>query len=262
LIWRNLLPAAAVDLHQGRCSFTPLCMAPINRGGIEMRAKDLMTKDVITVRADTAIKDVAQILLSHRISAVPVTDENERLIGIVSEGDLLRRTETGTERPSSWWLDLIATPEQRADDYVKSHATHVRDVMTTKVATVEEDTEVSRIATLLEEKRIKRVPVTKDGRVVGIVSRADLLRGIATAQVAHAAEGDDAIRAAVVKRLRGEAGVRDWLMNVTVADGVVHMWGGVRSEAERRAARVAAETVSGVRSVEDHLTIVPGYIGP
>lgn len=226
-----------------------------------MRARDLMTKDVITVRPDASVRDVAQILLSHRISAVPVTDGDEKLIGIVSEGDLLRRSETGTERPKSWWLDLIASPEDRANDYVKSHAVHVRDVMTANVVTVEQDAPIAQVATLLEEKRIKRVPVTQDGRVVGIVSRADLLRGLATAKIDQLAPGDDAIRDAIVKRMRNEAGVRDWLMNVTVADGVVHMWGGVRSEAERRAARVAAESVSGVREVEDHLTLVSDYIG-
>jgi CBS domain-containing protein len=226
-----------------------------------MRARDLMTRDVITVRPETSVKDVAQILLSHRISAVPVTSADGALIGIVSEGDLLRRAETGTERPKSWWLDLIASPEQRASEYVKSHATHVRDVMTAKVVTIDEDTPAAEIATLLEERKIKRAPVTKDGRVVGIVSRADLLRGIATAKLDQAAPGDDAIRAAIVKRLRDEAGVRDWLMNVTVANGVVHLWGGVRSEAERRAAHVAAETAPGVCEVEDHLTIVSDLIG-
>lgn len=227
-----------------------------------MRAKDLMTTDVIAVGADATVKAVAQILLSHRISAVPVTDKEGRLLGIVSEGDLLRRSETGTEPKRSWWLDLIASAEERADDYVKSHAKHVRDVMTTKLVTVEEDTPLSKVAALLEEKRIKRVPVVKDERLIGIVSRADLLRGIATAKIESApAAGDEAIRAEVMKRLRDEAGVRDWLMNITVAEGTVHLWGGVRSNAERRAARVAAESVSGVSAVEDHLTTVPDIIG-
>jgi CBS domain-containing protein len=226
-----------------------------------MRARDLMTSDVITVRPDASVKDVAQTMLSHRISAVPVTDDQGRLRGIVSEGDLLHRAETGTERRMSWWLDLLASPEQRASEYIKSHATHVRDVMTEKVTTVNEDTPASEIATILEGKHIKRVPVVKDGQVVGIVSRADLLRGLAAAKVEMATPGDEAIRAALVKRVRDEAGVRDWLMNVTVADGIVHMWGGVRSEEERRAARVAAETTPGVRSVDDHLTVVSNYAG-
>ena len=227
-----------------------------------MRAKDLMTTDVIAVGADATVKAVAQIMLSHRISAVPVTDKEGRLLGIVSEGDLLRRAETGTEPRRSWWLDLIASAEERADDYVRSHATHVRDVMTKRLVTVEEDTPLSTVAALLEEKRIKRVPVVKDERLIGIVSRADLLRGLATAKIEAApAPSDEAIRAEVMKRLRGEAGVRDWLMNVTVADGVVHLWGGVRSKEERAAARVAAESVAGVDTVDDHLSIVPDIIG-
>jgi len=134
-------------------------------------------------------------------------------------------------------------------------------VMTTKLVTVEEDTPLSRIAALLEEKRIKRVPVTKGGKLIGIVSRADLLRGIATAKVDQPAAGDEALRAAIVKMLRDEAGVRDWLTTVTVSEGVAHLWGGVRSESERKAAVVAAESVSGVTAVEDHLTVVPSYIG-
>ena len=227
-----------------------------------MLAKELMTTDVITVRSDTTVKDVAQIMLSHRISAVPVTDDQGRLIGIVSEGDLLRRTETGTDRKHSWWLDLIASPEERAREFVKTHATKAGDVMTPRPITVTPDTHIAEIAALLEEKRIKRVPVVADGTVIGIVSRADLLRGLATAKLESATTtGDETIRLAVAKRLRDEAGVRDWLMNVTVSDGVVHMWGGVRSEAERRAAHVAAETTPGVREVDDHLTIVTNYIG-
>ncbi len=227
-----------------------------------MLAKELMTTDVITVRSNTTIRDVAQIMLSHRISAVPVTDDGGKLIGIVSEGDLLRRSETGTERKHSWWLDLIASPEERAREYVKSHAIHAGDVMTKKPITVHEDTPIAEIAALLEEKRIKRVPVVEGGKVLGIVSRADLLRGLATAKLERTtAPGDEAIRAAVAKRLREEAGVRDWLMNITVSDGIVHLWGGVRSDAERRAAHIAAETVPGVRQVDDHLTIVPNYVG-
>lgn len=227
-----------------------------------MLAKDLMTSDVITVRSGTGIKDVAQIMLSHRISAVPVTDDSGKLIGIVSEGDLLRRSETGTERKRSWWLDMLASPEERARDYIRSHATHVGDVMTAKPITVTPDTGIAEIAAILEGKRIKRVPVVENGEVVGIVSRADLLRGLATTKLEQTvAPGDDAIRQAVAKRLRDDAGVRDWLLNVTVSDGVVHLWGGVRSETERQAAHVAAETVPGVRQVDDHLSIVPNYIG-
>ncbi len=226
-----------------------------------MQAKDLMTTDVITVSADATVSHVAQLLLRHRISAVPVVDAKGKLIGIVSEGDLMRRAETGTEPHRSWWLNLLARPEEIASDYVRSHAKRVGDLMTRKVVSVGEDEPVSRIAALLEEKRIKRVPVVKDGRLVGIVSRADLLHGIATANLERISQPDEDIRRTLISRMRDEAGVRDWLVNVTVSDGVVHFWGGVRSEEERRAARVAAETVTGVKAVEDHMTLVPEIVG-
>ena len=173
-----------------------------------MRARDLMTMDVVTVKPDTSVKHVAQMLLRHRISAVPVVDDHDRLVGIVSEGDLMRRAEAGTERHPSWWLGLLASPEEKALEYVRSHATRVEDIMTRNVVTVDEDAPASRIAALLEEKRIKRVPVCKEGRVVGIVSRADLLHGIATAKFDQTAPGDQAIRRAVLSRLRNETGVR------------------------------------------------------
>jgi CBS domain-containing protein len=204
---------------------------------------------------------VAQLLLRHRISAVPVIEADGKLVGIVSEGDLMRRAEAGTEPQRSWWLNMLARPETVASDYVRSHASLVKDVMTTKVVTVGEDEPVSHIAALLEEERIKRVPVCKDGRLIGIVSRADLLHGIATARLDRTTKIDEEIRRVVVARMRDEAGVRDWLLNVTVSDGVVHFWGGVRSEEERRAARVAAETVVGVKEIEDHLTVVPQTFG-
>jgi CBS domain-containing protein len=227
-----------------------------------MQAKDLMTTSVITVAPDTQVREAAQIMLRHRISAVPVVDSAGKLVGIVSEGDLLHRAEAGTERRRSWWLDLIASPESRAHDYVKSHAVHVRDVMSTNMITVSPETPTSEIAEILETRRIKRVPVTSAGRVVGIVSRADLLHGVATSKVVDGTvPGDRAMREAVVTRLHNEAGVRDWLMNVTVADGVVHLWGIVSTEIERKAARVAAETVHGVKGVEDHMATAKDYDG-
>jgi CBS domain-containing protein len=229
--------------------------------GTTMQAKDLMTTSVITVAPDTQVREAAQIMLRHRISAVPVVDSAGKLVGIVSEGDLLHRAEAGTERRRSWWLDLIASPESRAYDYVKSHAVHVRDVMSTNTITVSPETSISEIAEILEERRIKRVPVTSAGRVVGIVSRADLLHGVATSKVDGTAPGDSAIREAVMTRMHNETGVRDWLMNVTVANGVVHLWGIVSTEIERKAVRVAAETVNGVKDVEDHLTMVKEYGG-
>jgi CBS domain-containing protein len=221
-----------------------------------MQARDLMTTSVITVAPDSLVRDAARTMLDKHISAVPVVDADGKLVGIVSEGDLLHRAEAGTERRRSWWLYMVATPEALAQDYVKSHAVHVRDVMTSRLVTAAPETPVSEIAELLERRRIKRVPIVSGGKVVGIVSRADILRGVATARLDKSTPGDTAIRDEVVRRLHNEAVVRDYLVNVTVTDGVVHLWGGVFSEAERTAARVAAETVGGVGKVEDHLSII------
>jgi CBS domain-containing protein len=222
-----------------------------------MKAKDIMTTAVVSVRPDTDIREIARLLLDRRISGVPVVEEGGKLVGIVSEGDLMRRPETGSERTPSWWLDMFASPEDSAWEFVKSHGRRAKDVMTANVITVAEDAGLAKIATILEHNRIKRVPVVRDGEIVGIVSRANLLQGLAAARAEEAAAGDDAIRATILKRIRDETGVRDGWLNATVASGVVHLWGGVRSEAERQAVRVVADNVPGVRAIEDHMSTMP-----
>lgn len=231
-----------------------------------MKAKDVMTPHVISVGPDDTVGKVAEILLSARISGLPVV-EGEKLVGIVSEGDLIRRAEIGTaERHRSWWLRLFTDNATLATEYVKSHAKRVRDVMTKKVITVTEDTRLTDIATVLEKNRIKRVPVVRDGRLVGIVTRANLIQGLAAARATPppSATADDAtIRAEVLDVLRSESWSGIGTMNVTVSGGVVEFWGAYASEQERKAARVAAESVPGVRKVEDHRVqwFVPhGYV--
>lgn len=222
-----------------------------------MKAKDIMTTGVVAVRTDTKVPEIAKLLLDRRISAVPVLDHDGRLVGLVSEGDLMHRAEAAGPRRRPWWISMLTTPEEAAFDYVKTKGTKAEDVMTRNVFTVDEDTEVARIAQLLEEKHIKRVPVVKNDMVVGIVSRADLLRGVAMAKPDDTGPGDQAIREAVLERLHREAGIRDSFVSVTVSNGIVHLWGAVRTEIERRAAKVAAETVNGVTSVDDHLSVLP-----
>lgn len=222
-----------------------------------MKAKDLMTTNVVAVRTDTRVTEIASLLLERRISAVPVLDAEGKLAGIVSEGDLMHRAEAAGRKHRSWWIAMLTTPEEYAFDYVKTRGTKAEDVMTRHVVTVDPNTELSRIAELLEEKRIKRVPVVENGMVVGIVSRADLLRGVATAKADATKPGDEEIRKAILERLRGESGVRDAFLSVTVSNGIVHLWGATRSEIERRAAKVAAETVNGVVAIEDHLSVLP-----
>lgn len=221
-----------------------------------MRAKDVMTTDVISVAPEASVTDAAQLMLDRRISGVPVVDDADRLVGIVTEGDLMRRAELVTER-RPWWQALAASPEEQARTYVKAHGLTVRDVMTREVATLDEEEPLDRVAMLLEERGIKRAPVVRDGRIVGIVSRANLLQGLVAGTAGVAGPSDQAIRSAILARVRDEAGVRDPLLSVTVAGGAVHLWGNVASEAERDAVRVAAETTEGVREVHDHLRLIP-----
>lgn len=227
-----------------------------------MMAKDVMTTEVATVRLDAEVPAIARLLLDRRISAVPVVDECDHVVGIVSEGDLIRRPESGTLRHRSWWLAMFDTSEQSAREYVRSHGMRARDVMTPGVITVSENASLAEIATLLESHHIKRVPVIRDGKLIGIVSRANLLFGLAVRHPteAGASNADDlAIKAAIDEAIR-EAGVRTMFLNVVVSDGVVHFWGATESEQERAALRVAAENTSGVKRLENHLTLLDGRL--
>ncbi len=225
-----------------------------------MQAKDVMSTDVVTVGLETSVRDIARRLVEHRISAVPVLDRDDLVVGIVSEGDLIRRPETGAERQISWWLRLFAEPAENARDYVKSHGLKAEDVMTGDVITVSEDAPLEEVATLLERHRIKRVPVVRDRKVVGIVSRANLLHGLVAGAVASAPTTNDReIREALHGAL-AEAGVRKEFVSVVVCDGVVQLWGVVETGAEKSAMRVAAENTPGVKRIEDHVGVLPGTL--
>lgn len=225
-----------------------------------MKARDVMTTHVITISSNATIQDVAELLIKHRISALPVLNKDGGLVGVVSEGDLMRRSEVGTDLRRSWWLRLLIGQEALAAEYVKSHATKVADVMTKRVITAEPMTPLSEIATLLERNSIKRVPIVENGQLVGIVTRANLVQAYAVAhkkgeiKITHS---DTAIREKLMDRLRSEPWARTWLLNVIVQDGVVELWGMVGSDAERNAIRVAAETMPAVRAVNDHLVQQP-----
>ena len=228
-----------------------------------MKASDIMTSPVITVGPDTAVRHIAALLFKHRISAVPVL-ENGKLAGIISEADLLHRHEIGTEgtaRSSSWWLQLLSADRSVAD-YVKSHATRARDIMTRDVVSVSPDTPIAEIATLLEKRGIKRVPVLQDGKLVGIVSRSNLVQALAAKgrSMSTGDSGDGAIRARLSAELERQPWWRSTISNVIVTDGVVHYFGGVDSDEERQAARVAAENVPGVRRVEDHRVVLAATV--
>jgi len=223
-----------------------------------MKAADVMVSPVITVGPDTTVQEVADILLRNRISAVPVLSQQGKILGIVSEGDLLRRVESGPQRHRSWWLELLTTRFTLQDEYVKSHSRKVTDIMTSDVLTVSTDTTLGDIASVLEKNGIKRVPVVTDGKLVGIVSRANLLQAIATIGKTIKTQGavsDTALREKVVDQLYSVPLARPALVNVIVNDGNIELWGIVESESEKRAARVAAEATPGVGAVVDHLMI-------
>ena len=224
-----------------------------------MHAIDVMTSDVISVDENATVPAVARLLAERGISAVPVVDKNNRVIGMVSEGDLLHRVETGTERRRSWWLDMMASTNKLAGDYIKSHSGRVKDVMTRNVLSVTGTTSVADIALLLETNRIKRVPVVRDGKLVGIVSRANLVQALAMTidEPSGSADVDDrTIREKLLVELKAQRWAEVSPANVTVKDGVVHLWSSYLSEQEKRALVVAAENIPGVRRVEDHMRLV------
>jgi CBS domain-containing protein len=220
-----------------------------------MHAKDIMTAPVITVRPDTPVHEIAELLLERRISGVPVVASGE-VVGMVNEGDLLRRHEIGTNSDTlerSWWARVIER-DQVAADYVKSHARKAKDIMSRQVHSVTEDAPARQIASIFEARHIRRVPVMRDKELVRIVTRADLIRALALATrdlEAPRAQSDEAIRVELLRELERQRWWRpDWSA-VYVRDGVVHYCGLTRSDDERQAARVAAENVPGVRGVED-----------
>jgi CBS domain-containing protein len=224
-----------------------------------MKAADVMVTNVITVGPTACVQDVAQILLENHISAVPVVKADGTIVGIVSEGDLMRRAETGTLRRRSWWLAALIGREGLAAEYIKEHSRKVADIMTRDVVTVEPDTPLAEVAAILEKNRIKRVPVVKNGKIVGIVSRANLLQALASMrkQIEGITPSDSIIRERVIEKLKAEPWARPSLINVIVQNGTVDLWGVVDSQTEKKAVRVAAEITPGVTAVNDNLIIRP-----
>jgi CBS-domain-containing membrane protein len=231
-----------------------------------MRAADVMTTAVITTSPNTSVAAVAALLCATGISGVPVVDSKGRMVGIVSEGDLLHRAEIGTgrrtKRRRSWWLEVIKSGRDAGfRDYVKTHGRTVENVMTRDVISVSETTELADIATLLETKRIKRVPVVRDGQLVGIISRSNLVRAL-TATKRDAATKADVNDAAIRHGLLAEVARQKWnhvhAEDIVVKDGIVHLWfSSGQSREERQAIHVAAENIAGVRSVEEHVVAIP-----
>ena len=228
-----------------------------------MNAADMMTSPVVAIEPEATVRDAAWTMLTNRISAIPVLDGQGRLVGILSEGDLLRRAETGTQRRRSWWGMLGLDGEQLAAEFVKAHGRTVADVMSRNVVTAHDDTPAEEIARLMETHGIKRVPIVADGKLVGIVSRADFLTALAgvTQSPAATPRDDAALRAAILARLARMPWTQPSIINVTVRDGKVELTGFSNSDAQRRAVRIVVETTPGVHAVQDNLTVQRYAIG-
>ena len=221
-----------------------------------MRARDIMTTTVATVAPEMGIAEAARLMLDWKISGVPVVDGSGHLAGMLTEGDLMRRVELVTGQRPLWSAPAIS-PEQEAKAYVKAHGLKVEDVMTKEVIAINEQDPQDRIALMFEERGIKRAPVVRDGKIVGIVSRANLLRSIAVGKTGDTVPSDSEIKSAILRTAAEAAAVRVKLVDITVADGVVHLWGNVASEAERDAIRVVAENTDGVKEVQNHIRVLP-----
>ncbi len=228
-----------------------------------MKAKDVMTPHVVCVAPDAPVREALQLMLQRNISGLPVVDQGGSLCGIVTEGDFLRRAETGTERKRPRWLEFLLGPGRIAEDYVRTHARRVEEVMTTEVATVDEDAALDAIVSLMEKHRIKRVPVMRGDKVVGIVSRANLLHALAgiADEIAPGPKDDETICNKVLAELDRQKWAPRQMIDVVARNGVVELWGTVFDARERDAARVAAETVPGVKTVRSHLTWIEPMSG-
>lgn len=222
-----------------------------------MNASDVMTVRVVTIEPEATVQTAAKLMLERGISALPVVNKTGVLVGIISEGDLVRRVEAGTERKASWWLTFVSGSDQLAYDFVKAHGTKVSDVMTKNVVVAKPDTPLSEVARLLEDNRIKRVPVVEGDLVIGVVSRANLLQALASAKAREGAAQptDSELRDTITERLAAQPWSHPAMVNPIVNDGVVDLWGMVLSPSERDAVRVLVEETPGVRGVNVHLAV-------
>lgn len=222
-----------------------------------MQVKDIMSVPAITVGPEETVDTIAKLLLENRISAVPVVDADGKPLGVVSEGDLVRRPETGTDRPTSWWLDLLTDHTDRARSFIKTHGRVARDIMSKPAITVSEDEDVAEVVKTLEDRHIKRVAVVRQGKVIGVVSRANMVRAFAShpASSTAASSGDQALRQSVLQAFE-RADLPANLVNVIVSEGVVNLWGLVENKIRRDALRLCAEEVAGPDKVDNHLGIM------
>lgn len=219
-----------------------------------MNAGDVMVKDVVVAGPEAAVREVALLMLERRISGVPVVDGERQVLGIVSEGDLIRRPELQTDQRRGGWLSIFLSDDERARDFVKTHGLRAREVMTQPAICVAPDTALAEVVRLMERHRVKRLPVLEHGKLAGLVTRTDLLRALVARQaVSPTASSDRELRDRIETMLRGEDWATSACVNVTVENGVAQLWGTVESVSQRKALILAVRRVPGVREVQAHL---------
>jgi CBS domain-containing protein len=224
-----------------------------------MRAQQVMSRPVHTVSADVSVYDAAQVLLNAGVSAAPVVDSDGKMVGIVSEADLMYRPEIGTVPGKSWLQRLLSDDPTRARDYIRCYSHRVADVMTKNVVTADQRTPLRDIAALMQRHRVKRIPILHDGKIVGIVSRANLLQGLLARELSPCEDiaADETIRTSVTAEIARHGWASSLPTNVVAENGIVHLWGYVDSDSVKDAYRIAVENVRGVKRVENHMNVVP-----
>lgn len=229
-----------------------------------LKAKDVMSTNIVVVSPDTPVQKVAELMLQRHISGLPVVDSAGALVGVVTEGDLLTRAEIETNRRRPRWIEFLVGPRKSAAEFVHSHGRSVAHVMSNPVETVSENETIDNLVQTMVRKRIKRLPIVRDGHLVGLVSRADILRALSFAMSKDAATlgaSDAEIRSAVLSTITAQSWAPVSLLNVTVENGHVNLWGTLLDESVREGLMVAAATVPGVKSVRDHMVFVEPYFG-
>lgn len=228
-----------------------------------MKALDVMTRTVISVEPDATVLQAARLMLQQHISGLPVIDKVGRLVGVLSEGDFLRRRETQTERRRSRWLEFLMGPGKIAAEYAHAHGQKVSEVMTHDVYTVDEDTALEDVVDLMERRRIKRVPVLRGNKVVGIVTRSNLMYAMVSLarSVPTTASADLAIRDQLTAVMQKEIWAPAAMTNIVVRNGVVELWGTVFDERQREALKIAAENIPGAKAVKDHMVWIEPISG-
>lgn len=229
----------------------------------DMRAKDIMTESIVCVNVKESVFEAAELLLGAGVSAAPVVNDKGSVVGIVSEADLLHRAEIGTESRKSWLSRLLDSEATAALDFVATHARKVADVMTREVVTASDEATLGELVELIEKHGVKRIPIVREDKLVGIVSRANLLEALLSREPEGALGNPDdkQIRQNVVDAFDKQAWKSRWPVNVVASDGVIHLWGFVEGEEVRKAYRVAAENVPGVKRVKSHLRSIPASVG-